>query len=181
MYRKIRDGDIYFFDIRTGINIYAIPGTLRRIESVFNSILFYSGNNSVPQIYHKGQSPFLREALYKVLTKSSKTKDALQIKYPSPGVALLHDIYQCIEDNLLYSKGVLEDSRRLIAATLSNHANLNRLNDGDHVREILKTLADDIECGRKACNSDAEMLSIINRIETLSTEARFHLLDCAGL
>lgn len=70
---KYLDGEVFFHDIRLRVSILAIESVLRDIETVLNSILFFSGNKSVDPISHK-VSFGLKYEMYDVISRPEYSK-----------------------------------------------------------------------------------------------------------
>lgn len=135
-----REGDIFFLGRNAGLNIYHIEETLFRIENVLNSILFYTGNQRVAPIHHKGQGGLIRDALYRTLTSYNRAQGAFEIRYEVDALPILHELYEVSQQHLVVTERMLEETYQQLARIFSDYKEVEKLKEfdyADHVTDII--------------------------------------------
>lgn len=166
-----QEGDIYFVGLNAGINIYSIQDSLIRIESVINSILFYTGNEALPQIHHKGQSHLLRDALYDTITHYHRAKGGIEIRYTIEAIPFFHQIYEDSQIQFLVTERLLEEAYMALSTLLSNPTDLEKLRDYDYADQLTDVIHHDIKAAKELYKSDPNATAILNRIEDIHWSA----------
>lgn len=172
-----REGDIFFVGINAGLNIYTIEKTLVRIENVINSILFYTGNEALPQIHHKGQSSLIRDALYETITTYHRAKDGIEIKYEIDAIPFLHQIYEMSQTHIIVTERILEESYRALCTLFSSPENLPNLKDFDFADHLTDVIFHDIKAAKLKNESNPDVIAILNQIENIHWSA----MECLGV
>jgi hypothetical protein len=166
-----QEGDIYFVGLNAGINIYSIQDSLIRIENVINSILFYTGNEALPQIHHKGQSSLLRDALYDTITHYHRAKGGIEIKYTIEAIPFFHQIYEDSQIHFVVTERLLEEAYMVLCTLLSNTVELEKLRDFDYADHLTDVIHYDIKAAKELYESDPDATAILNRIESVHWSA----------
>ena len=164
-----RNGDIYFFDVHSGINIYDFSKTLSRIERVLNNILFYTGNNTVSNIHHKGESSLIRDAIYDTLTQYHRAKGAWVIKNQIDALPYLHKIYDVSENffrGTVDSVRVLEETFAALSILFADYQEIEKLNDFDYADRLTDIIFYEIKEAKELYKDDPTPLAVLDRIDS---------------
>ncbi|MGN2463820.1 hypothetical protein ACTAB1_01970 [Pseudomonas fragariae (ex Marin et al. 2024)] len=172
-----REGDIFFVGINAGLNIYTIEKTLIRIENVINSILFYTGNEPLPQIHHKGQGSLIRDALYDTITNYHRARGGIEIKYENHAIPFLHQIYEESQTHFIVTERILEESYRVLCTLFSSPEDLAKLEDFDFADHLTDVIYHDINSAKMKYEADPNAVTILNRIESIHWSA----MECLGV
>ena len=173
-----RNGDIYFFNFNSGINIYEFSKTLSRIERVLNNILFFTGNDKVAQIHHKGESTLIRDEIYDTLMNYRRAKDAWVIKNEIEALPYLHKVYkesQRFSRSAVDDKRVLEETFIALSMLFSDHQEIEKLNDFDYADQLTDIIHYEIKAAKELYNEDPTSLSVLERIDSDHWSAMEHL------
>lgn len=160
-----REGDIYFVGVNAGLNIYTIEKTLIRIENVLNSILFYTGNEALPQIHHKGQSSLIRDALYDTITNYHRAKGGIEIRYTTEALPFLHQLYEDSQIHFVVTERLLEESYIALVELFSSHDEMAKLNDHDYADRLTDIILYELNSAKKIYASEPDHMTILQRIE----------------
>lgn len=125
------DGDVMYFGKHTGINIYALDDFLAVAKSIYNSLLFYTGNKKY-EGFNKSTMRYPRDALIEFFLEYHKLKDAIDVVKIIPGLAVMERLYLDLES----FRGF--DSDWLLKNSYSS------LLDVFRNKETVRTLKDDI-------------------------------------
>jgi len=161
-----QEGDIYFVGLNAGLNIYSIEDTLIRIENVINSILFYTGNDPLPQIHHKGQSSLIRDALYDTITHYHRAKGGIEIRYNIEAVPFFHQLYEDSQTHFVVTERLLEETYRVLSTLLSNTVEIEKLRDFEYADHLTDVIHYDIKAAKSLYESDPDAIAILDRIES---------------
>lgn len=169
---KIRDGDITFLNLHAGINIYEIPKILQIIEHVLNSILFYTGNENITPIHHKGQSPLLRDGLYKTLTTYRRAKGSIEIKFETEALPHLHYIWDEIQSTFINERKLFPETIAALSTLLSGHQEIRKLQFTEHAAELTRIIGYDIFVAKQEHAKAPQTLKILDSMERSNNEIR---------
>ncbi|MGY2290774.1 hypothetical protein ACW9H6_13165 [Pseudomonas sp. SDO528_S397] len=173
-----RNGDIYFFNFNSGINIYEFSKTLSRIERVLNNILFYTGNDKVTQIHHKGEGTLIRDAIYDTLMEYHRAKDAWVIKNEIEALPYLHKIYdvsQTFFRSTVDAARVLEETFVALSILFSDHQEIEKLNDFNYSDRLTDIILYEIKAAKELYKEDPTSLAVLDRIDSYHWAAMEHL------
>ena len=170
-----REGDIYFADKNAGLNIYTIEKTLIRIESVLNSILFYTGNEALPQIHHKGQSSLVRDALYDTIANYYRGKDSVGIKFDIDALRYLHQLYEDSQICFVVTERLLEESYIALVELFSSHEEIEKLKDRNYAAGLMDLITHEIDEAKEMYIFDPVQEGILRRIYNTSEVAKASL------
>lgn len=92
------DGDVFYLGKNSGINIYSIEESLNRIKAIYNSLLFYTGNDAYENL-DKGCSRYMREAFIKFFNGEHYLRDGISVRKTIPGLEII--------ERLLFSTDLL--------------------------------------------------------------------------
>jgi hypothetical protein len=90
------DGDVIYFGKHTGINIYSLDDFLAVAKSIYNSLLFYTGNKKY-EGFNKSTMRYPRDALIEFFLENHKLKDAIDVVKIIPGLAVMERLYLDLE------------------------------------------------------------------------------------
>jgi hypothetical protein len=166
-----QEGDIYFLGYYLGINIYKINKCLAVLESVLNSIIFYSGNEKVDSIQHKGQSPLLRDALYETLTRHRRAKDSFEIRYTIEALPYLHEIYEASQQHFIDTERALDKTYRALAKLFAEQSEILKLKDFDYADSLTDIINLEIESAKIKYKDDKDVLDILEGIDSVHWKA----------
>ncbi|PBJ12924.1 hypothetical protein BSF43_18790 [Pseudomonas ogarae] len=170
-----REGDVFFLGGNAGLNIYNIEETLLRVESVLNSILFYSGNQNVTPIHHKAQGGLIRDALYKTLTTYLRARGAFEIRYEIGALPHLHDLYEDSQQHFVVSERMLEETYRQLATIFADYKAIEKLNEFDYADSITDIFFREIKNEIERYKSDPAATEILARADRHLWAAMEHL------
>ena len=170
-----REGDIFFLNINAGLNIYDIPKTLLRIERVLNSILFYTGNENVAQIHHKGQSSLIRDGLYKTLMEYHRAKGAVVIRHQIEALPSLHNIYELSQTHIIVTERVLEETFSTLAEVFGSHEEIEKLKDFHYSDRLTDIILYEIRSAKDHYGDDPAAMDILSRADSYLWIAMEHL------
>ncbi|MQT24891.1 hypothetical protein GHN41_04570 [Pseudomonas helleri] len=174
-----REGDIYFVDLNAGLNIYTIEETLIRIESVLNSVLFYTGNEALPQIHHKGQSSLMRDALYDTIANYHRAKGGIEIRHTIKALPFLHQLYEDSQICFVVTERLLEESYIALAELFSSHEEIEKLKDHDYAGRLMDLIIYEIGAAKEMYTLEPDQEAILKRIDVTSWMAKRSLgLQC---
>lgn len=126
------DGDIVRGELHTGINIYSLHDSLRRMKYVYNAYLRFAGNPEFEGL-SRGVSRFVSEALMQ-----SRRLRRFVIYKSIPGLSALQDLYFDVDSLRDDSKNwLLPETFRLLEETFETREDVARLNDVHHYAYIL--------------------------------------------
>ncbi|SDU29429.1 hypothetical protein [Pseudomonas moraviensis] len=125
------DGDVMFFGKHTGVNIYSLDDFLAIARSIYNSLLFYTGNKKYDGL-NKSMMRYPCDALIEFFLEYHKLKDAIDVVKIIPGLAVIERLYLDLES----FRGF--DSDWLLKSTYSS------LLDVFRSKEHVRTLKDDV-------------------------------------
>jgi hypothetical protein len=160
-----KNGDMYFFNLNAGMNIYDFSKTLSRIERVLNSILFYTGNENVILIHQKGESSLIRDAIYYTLTENPRAKGAWGIRYEIEALPYLHKIYQGSETHLKSGERILEKTFIKLSILFADPKEIERLNDYDYANALTDIILYEIKEAQEKYKGDPAALALLDRID----------------
>ena len=86
------DGDIMFFRKHTGINIYSLNEFLTVAKSIYNSLLFYTGNSQFTGL-DKSLMRYSRDALMEYFLNNHKNRETLEVLKIIPGLEVMERLY----------------------------------------------------------------------------------------
>ncbi|SEE44752.1 hypothetical protein [Pseudomonas kilonensis] len=139
-----REGDVFFLGRNAGLNIYNIEDTLIRVESVLNSILFYSGNQNVTPIHHKAQGGLMRDALYRTLTSYHRAQGAFEIRYEIEALPCLHDLYDDSQ-HFIVSERMLEETYRRLETIFADYKEVEKLKNYEYADNLTDIILHEIQ------------------------------------
>lgn len=90
------DGDVIYFGKHTGINIYSLDDFLAVAKSVYNSLLFYTGNKKYDG-FNKSIMRYPRDALIEFFLEDYRLKEAIDVLKVIPGLAVMERLYLDLE------------------------------------------------------------------------------------
>lgn len=160
-----REGDIYFVGVNAGLNIYTIEKTLIRIENVLNSILFYTGNEALPQIHHKGQSSLIRDALYDTITNYHRAKGGVEIRYTIEALPFLHQLYEDSQIHFVVTERLLNESYLALVELFSSHEEIAKLNDHDYADRLTDLFLYEINAAKTLYALESDQMAVLQRID----------------
>ena len=168
----IRDGDICFLNHHAGLNIYEISKTLLRIERVLNSIMFYTGNEDVASIHHKGQSPLLRDGLYKTLTEYHRAKGSIEIKFQTEALPHLHYIWNEVQAAFTNEKRLFLETSIALSILLSDHQEIRQLQFSEYAEELTRVIGYDILVAKLEYQESPRALEILESMKRSNDEVK---------
>ena len=160
-----KNGDIYFFNLNAGMNIYDFSKALSRIERVLNSIMFYTGNEDVTQIHHKGAGSLIRDAIYFTLTECRRVKGAWKIRCDIDALPYLHKIYQEGGTQLKSGVRVLEKTCIRLSILLADPDEIEKLNDYDYANALTDMILHEIKEAQEQYKDDPAALAFLSRVD----------------
>ena len=166
-----REGDIYFFGYHSGVNIYKIDGCLIFLESVLNSILFYSGNEKIGPINHKGQSSLIRDALYKTLTEYRRAKGAFEIRYTIEALPYLHEIYEASQRHFIVTERLLDETYRTLSELFSEQSEILKLKDFDYADRLTDIILNEIKNAKIKYKDNQDAIQFIEKVDNIHWQA----------
>jgi len=170
-----RDGDIYFLHLNSGVNIYEFSKALYRIERVLNSILFFTGNENVAQIHHKGEGPLIRGAIYEAVMNYRREKGAWEIKYKTEALPYLHKVYDESQTHFIVTEIILEQTFLTLSKLFESHQEIEKLKDFDFAERLTDIILSEIKGAKVKYKDDAAALEILDRIGGYHWTAMEHL------
>ncbi|RON96505.1 hypothetical protein BK672_08040 [Pseudomonas fluorescens] len=131
------DGDIFYSEKNTGINIYSIEEFLHRIKTIYNSLLFYTGNDH----YHglnKGFSRYAREALIRFFNGSHRLRDKVTVRKTIPGLEILESLLFSI-DMLRDTSGnwIMPSTYRMLESALGSRESVEKIRDNQFRKNLV--------------------------------------------
>lgn len=159
---EILSGDIYYLERHTGINIYEVNTSIYRLESVLNSILFYTGNEPIPSIKHEAEHYFLRDGLYETLNNYLIDKGIYSIIFKSDEIKKLFDLYF-----ILKKSNIMEDSFRRLELIFSNKNEICKLENKSKMKETTASIW--IDYIKSSTSSDNEVILLREKISLILT------------
>lgn len=90
------DGDVIFFGMHTGINIYSLDDFLAVAKSIYNSLLFYTGNKKFDG-FNKSMMRYPRDALIEFFLEYHRLKEEIDVLKVIPGLAVMERLYLDLE------------------------------------------------------------------------------------
>ncbi|PKA70434.1 hypothetical protein ATI02_3339 [Pseudomonas baetica] len=172
-----REGDIYFLKFNTGINIYEISKSLYLLECVFNSILFYTGNENVSQIHHKGQGTLLRDGIYRTLSEYHRARGAVEIWHEIEALPFLHQLYELSQTHFIVSERILDETYRHLSEIFDSHEEIQKLKNFDYADRLTDVILYEIKGAIEQYGSDQDKLNILNRADSYLWSA----MECLGV
>lgn len=170
-----KEGDIFFMGLNAGLNIYDISKTLQRIERVFNSILFFTGNEKVASIQHKGQSSLIRDGLYKTLTEYHRAKGGVELRHQIEALPFLHELYEISQFHFVVTERILEETYIELAGVFSHHDEIEKLKDFDYADRLTDIILYEIKGAKEQYGNDPGKMNILNRADKCLWAAMEHL------
>ena len=131
------DGDIVFFKTNTGINIYSLDEFLRVAKSIYNSLLFYTGNPLFTG-FEKGMMRYPREALMEFFLDNAKLRESLDVVKNIPGLAIMERLFFRI-DTLRDDSGswVMPETYSALLKVFGSRKDVTKLREDAFVDEIV--------------------------------------------
>ena len=170
-----KEGDIFFMGLNAGLNIYDISKTLQRIERVFNSILFFTGNEKVASIQHKGQSSLIRDGLYKTLTEYHRAKGGVELRHQIEALPFLHELYEISQFHFVVTERILEETYIELAGIFSHHDEIEKLKDFDYADRLTDIILYEIKGAKEQYGNNPDKMNILNRADNCLWAAMEHL------
>nr|WP_059391410.1 hypothetical protein [Pseudomonas toyotomiensis] len=159
-----KDGDMLFMELNTGLNIYDIPRSLHRIERVFNSILFFTGNKDVESICNKGAGPYLRDGLYR-LNNYHRAKGGVEVHYESEFLPLLHELYEISGYEFMLRDSILWATHANLSVVLSSYDEVKKLKEFDYADELTDKIMEDIKSASEKYKDNPEIKAYIDKAD----------------
>lgn len=133
------DGDVFFFDKNTGINIYSVDEFLVRAKAIYNSLLFYTGNTQFEGL-GKGVSRYVREALIKFFNGRHRLRDGVDVLKNIPGLEIMERLL-FVTDELRGPdlNWIMEDTFRTLESAFESRKSVVRLRDDSYVNKLVNT------------------------------------------
>lgn len=169
---EIRDGDILFLSYHAGLNIYEISKTLLRIERVLNSILFYTGNEDIAPIHHKGQTPLLRDGLYKTLTEYHRAKGSIEINFQTEALPHLHYIWNEVQASFTNEKNLFSETSVALSILLSDHQEIRKLQFTEYAEELTRVIGYDIFVAKLEYQESPQTLETLDSMTRSNDEVK---------
>lgn len=161
-----KEGDIYYFEKNSGINIFNISEALSRIEIVLNSILFYSGNKELSKISHKGQGTLIRDMLYKVITQDKRVQEVCSIFAEKDSLLLkLYDLFLDYEHMSLSANSDLMFRYAKLISILSDCEEIQKLSDDDLFELTLSMLSEIVAAEKGQFKNQPKTLSLLGNMK----------------
>lgn len=157
-----REGDIFFLKYNTGINIYEFSKALYRLECVFNSILFYTGNEGVSQIHHKGQGTLLRDGIYKTLSEYHRAQGAIEIWHEIEALPFLHKIYEVSQCSLIVAEGDLRETYVCLSEIFESSEKTQQLKNFDFADRLTDVILYEINGAKQRFSKDLDKINLLN-------------------
>lgn len=170
-----KEGDIVFMGLNAGLNIYDIAKTLQRIERVLNSILFFTGNEKVVSIQHKGQTSLLRDGLYRTLTEYHRAKGGVELRYKIEAMPFLHEIYEISQMRFIATRRALEKTYLKLAEIFSRYDEIEKLKGFDYADKVTDIILQEIKEAKEQYVDDPDKINILNRADDCLWVAMEHL------
>ncbi len=162
---RFKDGDIYFKGVATGLNIYDLPYSLRRIGLVLNSILFFTGNEAVGLVHHKAEGHLLRDAMYKTLRDYRRAKGAFEIKYEIEALPFLHELYEISQLRFSREENLFIETAIKLDEIFSSSEEMNRLKEFEYADRVTDIFHSEIKDAESKFADDPEKLQVIKRAD----------------
>lgn len=172
-----REGDIYFLKFNTGINVYEISKALYRLECVFNSILFYTANENINQIHHKGQGPLLRDGIYSTLSEYHRARGSVEIWHEIKALPFLHKLYEISQTQVIVTERILEETYRHLSEVFDNHEEIQKLKNVDYADRLTDIILYEIKGATEQYGGDQDKLIILKRADSYLWSA----MECLGV
>ncbi|NJP03468.1 hypothetical protein HBH25_21765 [Pseudomonas sp. hsmgli-8] len=138
-------GDILFLNQKTGINLYNISKSLRRIEKVLDSILFYTGNVALDKISYKAEGHILRDEIAAALIRKDDRRVS-NIDWDNTSILpYFHYIYEESQNYVNVEERILEKTYHIIKDYFDNPHKINDLKQNEFSRNILLIIGEEVE------------------------------------
>ncbi|MQT66217.1 hypothetical protein GHO42_24445 [Pseudomonas sp. FSL R10-0056] len=170
-----KEGDIFFMGLNAGLNIYDISKTLQRIEKVINSILFFTGNEKVASIQHKGQSLLIRDGLYKTLTEYHRAKGGFELRHKIEALPFLFELYEISQFHFIVTERILEETYMTLVGIFSRHDEIENLKNFDYADRLTDIILYEIRGAKEQYEDDPDKMNILNRADYCLWAAMKHL------
>ncbi|OLY72233.1 hypothetical protein AU074_13745 [Pseudomonas sp. ATCC PTA-122608] len=132
------DGDIQFFGKNTGINIYSVDEFTHRAKSIFNSLLFYTGNSQF-EGFNKGNSRFAREALMNLFNGNHRLREAFKVVKIIPCLEIMERLFFITDDIRGPDHNwIMQHTFRTLESAFASREDVMTLRDGLYVKEFSK-------------------------------------------
>lgn len=157
------DGDIIYFRTHTGINIYSIDEIIGVATTIYNSLLFYTGNPK-SNVLHKAMMRYTREALIEFFLDNHKDGEALEALKIIPGLETMERLFFNIDSLRGAKHGEhLKTSSSTLLEVFRSRADVMKLRDDVFVADFIATGCNECSLAMLSVGEDDEDYGLLKR------------------